>query len=221
MKTPVFVGLGMALFQSLACAASLSVLVLDKDGKPAPDAVVTVLPAGNATPLKMNPVAVTVAQEKMQFVPALTLVAAGSTVRFVNNDAWDHHVRGSAAGIAQFNSAGGFELRLAGKADSKPASQASVTLDKAGPVMLGCHLHGSMRGHIFVSDSPWAAKTNADGVAQFDGLPEGSANVKTWHADQYIDQTPQLAQLGGSMVKVTAQLNIVPKARRRVATSYP
>lgn len=39
----------------------------------------------------------------MRFVPALTLVGLGAKVRFVNNDLWEHHVRTSAAGVAQFN----------------------------------------------------------------------------------------------------------------------
>ena len=43
--------------------------------------------------------------------------------------------------------------------------EGSLTLEQAGPMQLGCHLHGSMRGSLYVTDTPWAVKTNADGVA--------------------------------------------------------
>jgi hypothetical protein len=58
-------------------------------------------------------------------------------------------------------------------------------------VLLGCHIHGSMRGHVYVSDSPWAALTGTDGVAQLEQVPEGAAQIKVWHADQLIDIAPQ------------------------------
>jgi plastocyanin len=102
----------------VANAASLSVTVVDKEGKPAQDAVVVLIPSAKGTPKTALPVMATITQEKMQFIPAVTLVGAGAKVRFVNNDPWDHHVRGGAGGIAQLSSAtapAGFELRLGGK----------------------------------------------------------------------------------------------------------
>ena len=109
-----------------ATAGNVQIQVLDKDGKPVPDAVVVLYPAtaGNPSLLPPNPA---VEQEKMRFVPAVSVVATGTTVRFVNRDTWDHHVRGTAAGAAAFQMATdgtGFELRLAGKLDGKPASAA-------------------------------------------------------------------------------------------------
>ena len=36
----------------------------------------------------------------------------------------------------------------------KPAKAAHATFDRPGPVLLGCYLHASMKGHVYVSDSP-------------------------------------------------------------------
>ncbi|UUZ69156.1 hypothetical protein LP416_05620 [Polaromonas sp. P2-4] len=75
--------------------------VLDKEGKPASDAVVVVVPASKTgNPKTPLPSQVTIYQEKMRFVPAVSLVALGAKAQFVNNDPWEHHVRASAAGVA-------------------------------------------------------------------------------------------------------------------------
>jgi predicted transcriptional regulator len=38
-----------------------------------------------------------------------------------------------------------------------------------------------------VSNSPWAAKTNAGGVVSFENAPDGAVQVRVWHADQLVD----------------------------------
>lgn len=200
-------------------AASLTVSVLDKDGKPVPDAVVVVVPANKSaqprTPLAAQ---ATIHQEKMQFVPAVTVVPVGAKIQFVNNDPWDHHVRSSPAGMGQFNATNaGFELRLEGKPDGKPGKSSEVTLDRAGVVgatLLGCFIHGSMRGYIYASESPWAAKTSPEGIASFEDLPEGAAQLKVWHPDQLVDIVPQQVTVGAVPAKTVMQLTVVPRRRR-------
>ncbi len=208
-----------------AFAGSLSVSVVDKDGKPVPDAVVLVIPANkSAQPKTPLPMQAAVNQEKMQFIPAVTLVPVGAKVRFANNDPWDHHVRSSPAGMGQFNTTNaGFELRLEGKPEGKPAKTSDVTMDKPGVMgatLLGCFIHGSMRGYVYVSDSPWAVKTGSDGMATFDDLPDGAAQVKLWQADQLIDVPLQSALIGAAVAKSTFQLTVVPR-RVRAPVSTP
>jgi plastocyanin len=215
---------GMALFALLAFSAAaqagkLVVSVLDKDGKPVQDAVVVVTPAGKgAVPKNPLPAQATIYQEKMQFVPAVTVVPVGAKVQFINNDPWDHHVRSSPAGMGQFSATNaGFEMRLEGKPDGKPAKTSEVTLDKAGVLgatLLGCFIHGSMRGYLYASESPWAAKTSAEGIATFEDLPEGTAQVKVWQADQLIDIAPQQVTVGTVLAKNVMQLTVVPRRRR-------
>jgi plastocyanin len=208
--------LALMALGAAASAGNLQVTVLDKEGKPVMDAVVVVVPATAGVPKAPLSMQLTVNQEKMRFIPAVAIVGVGAKARFVNNDPWEHHVRASAAGAAQFNAAAGdgFVLRLDGKEEGKPAKSAEATFDKAGAVLLGCHLHASMRGHVYVSDSPWAAMTNADGVAIFDGVPDGAAQVKVWQADQLLDLAPQRMTLTAAPAKTTMQLSVVPRRRR-------
>jgi plastocyanin len=173
-----------------AQAATVQITVLARDGKPLADAVVVVEPLGATKAAAPPPVQAIINQEKMQFSPQVTVVPVGSTVTFINLDAWEHHVRGVPAGAAAMAgaTAGGFEGRMAGKAEGKPAERSEFKLDKPGPFQLGCHLHGSMRGFLFVSDSPHTARTGADGTATLADLPEGGARVRVWHTDQVLDQ---------------------------------
>ena len=209
----------LSLLCGWASAGSLTVSVLDKDGKPVPDAVVVITPANkSALPKTPLPRQVTIAQEKMQFIPAVSLVPVGAKIQFINNDPWDHHVRSSPAGMGQFNATNaGFELRLEGKTDGKPAKATEISIDKAGVIgstLLGCFIHGSMRGYVFASESPWAAKTGADGLAIFDDLPDGIAQIKVWQADQLIDLTPQQTTIGATPATHSLQLSVVPRRRR-------
>jgi len=200
-----------------AKAGNVSVLVLDKDGNPAPDAVVVVLVSGKGGTAQIPlPSQVTIYQEKMRFVPAISLVALGAKAQFVNKDPWEHHVRASAAGVAQFNAAsgGGFELRLEGKSDGKPARAAEATFNQTGAVLLGCHIHGSMRGQVYVSESPWAVLTGADGIATLEQVPDGVVQIKVWHPDQLIDMPPQPYTVGAASAPLTLKLGVVPRRRR-------
>ena len=211
--------LGLSALHNWASAGNLVVSVIDKDGKPVQDAVVVIVPINKSVLPKMPlPAAASISQEKMQFIPAVSLVPVGAKVSFFNNDPWDHHVRSSPAGMGQFNvTNAGFELRLEGKSEGKPAKPSEVTLDKAGVLgatLMGCFIHGSMRGYIYASESPWAAKTSADGLATFEDLPDGAAQVKVWQADQLVDVPLQSATIGSVVAKNTIQLTVVPRKRR-------
>jgi plastocyanin len=199
------------------------------DGKPASDVVVLVDPA---TKVAAKPAAepVLIAQENLHFVPFLTVVPVGSTLRFTNRDSYDHHVRSTPSGpLGSMPAVKNFEFRLdaahpaadAGSNDYKPAARkksgtslAEVKVDQAGPIGLGCHLHSSMRGQVYVSDTPWFAKTDASGVATLEGVPDGAAEVNLWHPDQLHQQATLRVQVGAGPTKTSGQLNFTPRRRR-------
>ena len=223
MKNKFFLSTLAASAFSALCAPVLAgnmvVSVIDKDGKPVADAVVVIVPANKAVlPKTALPAQAAINQEKMQFIPAVSLVPVGAKITFFNNDPWDHHVRSSPAGMGQFNATNaGFELRLEGKSEGKPAKSSEVTINKAGVIgatLLGCFIHGSMRGYVYASESPWAAKTSAEGFATFEDLPEGAAQIKVWQPDQLIDVPTQTAMVGATLAKNVFQLTVVPRKRR-------
>jgi plastocyanin len=204
---------------SAARAGTVQVKVTGQDGKPAANVVVqvtTIVAAARSAAAPTMPVLV-IEQRDLQFSPYLNVVQTGTTARFVNRDPYDHHVRSTPGGpLGSIPPAKSFELRLAALesgAHAKPKT-AEVLLDKPGIIGLGCHIHGSMRGHLLVTDTPYFAKTDADGLAKIEQVPDGAAELKVWHPDQFIDQAAQKLQVTAAPLEVAAPLNFSPKARR-------
>jgi len=215
-----------------AMAGSIQLLVTDKDGKPVADVVVLVSSA-QKTPAVPAAAPVVIAQQDLRYVPFLSVVPQGSTLRFVNRDGYDHHVRSTPSGpLGNTPAVTSFEFRLdAGEAASSSpndeykspaaarkksgATTADIKVDKPGPIGLGCHIHASMRGQVYVSATPWFGKTDANGAIVVDGVPDGAAEVSLWHPDQLQDQPPLQVQVAAATpVKSTAQLNFTPRRRR-------
>ncbi len=198
-------------------AATVAVTVIDRDGNPVADAVVVVIPAVAGATRAPLAAQAAITQTGMRFVPAVTVVPVGARLTFTNNDPWEHHVRGSAAGLAQFTAGtttGGFELRLAAKPEGQAARSADVTVSQPGAILLGCHLHASMRAHVYVSDSAWTDRTGADGRVVFNDVPNGSAQVRVWQADQLLDVPVRAVNVGAQAAQVQVQLQVVPRRRR-------
>lgn len=163
-----------ALFAATpALAGDVTVDVRDQTGRPVRDAVVMIRPQGGVapgTPMKVTWPMV-MAQQNTQFAPYVLVVPVGSTVSFPNKDKVRHHVY-------SFSAAKKFELKLYGRDETR-----SVTFDRTGAVSLGCNIHDGMIAFIFVSDTPFAAKAGADGVATVQDAPAGAATLLVWHPD--------------------------------------
>ena len=167
---PIFVALALA---GPAAAGDVTVEVRDAAGKPVRDAVVMVRPAAGVkpgTPMKVS-WPMMMAQQNIQFAPYVLVVPLGSNVSFPNKDKVRHHVY-------SFSAPKRFELKLYGKDESR-----SITFDKPGVVSLGCNIHDAMIAFIYVTDTPYAAKSGADGVAVVQDVPAGASTLLVWHPD--------------------------------------
>jgi plastocyanin len=163
-------------------AAPLTVRVSDASGKPVRDAVVTLYPAGNAARPAHGGGRFVVSQQNLQFHPFLTIVPVGADVSFPNLDPTKHHVY-------SFSAAKKFELKLFAKDQSR-----TVHFDRSGVVALGCNIHDQMSAFIVVTDSPWTARTNAQGLASFADAPNAAGRVVVWH--------PYLRAPGGELQQI-------------------
>lgn len=166
----LFALLAVLAFCSPAVAGDLTVSVRDAAGRPVQDAVVTVHPAAGvprgairfAWPLRM-------AQQDTQFQPYVLIVPVGETVSFPNLDRVRHQVY-------SFSRGNRFELQLYGRDESR-----THTFATAGVAALGCNIHDQMLAYIKVVDTPWAAKTPANGDVTLRGVPTGAATLRVWH----------------------------------------
>ena len=142
--------------------------VVDDKGNPVADAVVVAVPADGAMRLPARRDAV-VDQVNKEFTPKVNAILVGTPVIFPNHDNVRHHVY-------SFSPAKRFELPLYAGVPAQP-----VVFDTPGVVVLGCNIHDWMVGYIYVSESPYFAKTRADGKAVIADLPARSYVVRVWH----------------------------------------
>lgn len=150
-------------------AAGLNVSVVDRQGHPVVDVVVTAAPiGGTATPATLPAGAAVMDQVNRAFVPGVLVVAVGARVEFPNNDSVSHQVY-------SFSPAKRFQLPLYKGKPHDPA-----LFDRPGLVVLGCNIHDQMVGYIYVTDAAYFGKTGADGSLAFKDLADGEYQVTFW-----------------------------------------
>lgn len=153
-----------------ATPASLQVQVVDERGVPIRDAVVELDPNGGWRGGAIRfPGRAAMAQKNVAFTPGTLVVAKGGSVAFPNLDTVRHSVY-------SFSKAARFEIDLYGRDQSR-----SQAFPIAGTVALGCNIHDQMRGYIRVVDTPYAGKTDQNGLIRLSGMATGSYQLTVWH----------------------------------------
>lgn len=140
-----------------------------ENGAPAADltsAVVWYEPAGGA---KAPARTVDVVTEGKRFLPRVTTVAPGSTVRFPNRDPLKHNVFSVSAGNR-------FDLGLYGEGEGH-----AQRFDHPGLVRVYCNVHHAMVAYVLVIETPHVTTPDASGAFALDDLPAGRGRLTIWH----------------------------------------
>ncbi|GAA0912232.1 hypothetical protein GCM10009552_26550 [Rothia nasimurium] len=169
MRSLFAVATSFALSASLAQAGTVRVEVVDVDGHPVPDAVVSLSPDGDKPARAIRPVTRYVDQKDQTFNPYVTAMHPGDSVVFRNSDEIDHQVY-SFSDIARF------EFVLDTGESSKP-----LKVDKTGVAAVGCNIHDRMLTYLYVTKDPDLVVTDARGQAHMDGVPAGHYMAHAWH----------------------------------------
>ena len=127
---------------------------------------------------------------------------------FPNKDDVRHHVY-------SFSPAKRFELPLYAGTPAAP-----VVFDRPGIVAIGCNIHDWMLGYLYVAETPYLARTGADGRARLENLPAGRYVVRVWHprmegTEEATARTVSLERPGA--VELAWQLVLKPSVRPRRA----
>jgi plastocyanin len=154
-----------------ARATVLSVAITDRDGHPASDTVVTLVPSGATAP--HAPERAVIDQRRETFLPLVVVVRKGGHVVFTNNDITKHQVY-SFSPIRQFQ----FVI-------SQGETSSPVEFDQAGIAAIGCNIHDRMIAYVYVAEEPYAAVSDASGHAEFAGVSEGAYRVMLWHPQMH------------------------------------
>lgn len=157
-----------------ALAHAKTVTLVDEQGVPFANAVISVQRPTDNNAITLNPVEeiAIMDQVNLQFKPTTLVIEQGQQVVFPNSDNLRHHVY-------SFSEPKPFEIKLyAG--DSIPPIQ----FNKAGIVVLGCNIHDSMLGFIYVKDHTPSWETNDRGEADINTT---QSEILVWHPDISVD----------------------------------
>jgi plastocyanin len=199
-----------------AHASTLTAVVKDAAGRPLQDAVVLATPLDPKAMAHAPPPGESVDQVDKQFVPYVKPILVGSTLRFPNNDNIRHQVY-------SFSPPKKFELPLYAGSQAPP-----VLFDQPGVVVLGCNIHDWMVGYVYVADTPYFAKTEADGAASFTDLPPGDYSVRVWHPAMQGTESATVRRIsvGSDAQRVQWQIAVkagahIPRLSGAAGASYP
>lgn len=154
-----------------AGAARIELDVQDREGHGVADVVVVAL-LQVATPAVAAPTSrgpAIMDQVGRRFVPHVLVVQTGTSVAFPNSDSVAHQVY-------SFSTPKRFQLSL-----YRGHAHPPLVFDQPGLVVLGCNIHDDMLAYIYVTPSPYFAKTAADGKLVLDDLPTGSFELRLWN----------------------------------------
>jgi plastocyanin len=158
----------LCVLSSQVLASGIAVQVQDAAGKPLADAVLYAEPeAGGSLPKHLKPAQIE--QRGLKFLPLVSAIQAGSQISFPNNDKVRHH-------IYSYSPAKKFDQKLYSGVAAAPQ-----VFDKAGTVVLGCNIHDRMIAYVKVLDTPFFAKSDADGIARIELPAAGKYTLKAWH----------------------------------------
>ena len=110
-------------------------------------------------------------QVNKQFEPHVLLIPENSMVNFPNSDDIRHHVY-------SFSEPKAFELKLYAGKPKKP-----IRFNKRGLVVMGCNIHDSMVGYIYVSSHDNTYMSNEKGEILLPHTIPTNTQVNVWHPE--------------------------------------
>ncbi len=116
------------------------------------------------------PAEVVVTNERCRFVPRVSILKPGGTIRMTSRDQTMHTMHAATSGArALFN----VSIPL-------PNITLSRVVDRPGLLALTCSTHTWMRGYMQVTDDATAI-SGADGTFRLDGVPAGTHELRVWN----------------------------------------
>lgn len=131
--------------------------------------------------------------KKMTFIPHALPVVVGSSVKFVNHDAMEHHA------MALQKKQTIFDLAL------PPGSSSVQILRQIGLVTILDNVHPEMSAYIVVLQNPFFAKPDEKGNYTIENVPPGIYTLKAWH-EKLKPESKKVKVSAGSKVQVDFEL---------------
>lgn len=139
--------------------------------------------AGAFTPAK----AAEMDQRKMQFIPHVLPVVAGTTVKYLNSDPTPHNV--FSPDYEKFNLGTWPQGQTKDHVYAKCAKAPCVYMQL-------CRVHPEMQGFVVVLQNPFFAVTNKEGRFEIENVPPGKYTVAVWHEKLKAAPKPVTVEAG-------------------------
>jgi plastocyanin len=110
-----------------------------------------------------------IAMHGREFRPHVTIVLAGGSVAFPNEDPFSHNVFSNV-------DLGPFDLGLYRRGATRTA-----TFARPGVYPIYCNIHSMMVSFVVAVPSPWATQPDDAGRFTFRGVPAGRYVIHAWH----------------------------------------
>jgi hypothetical protein len=120
-------------------------------------------------------------QVNKQFEPHVLIIPENSLVSFPNSDDIRHHVY-------SFSEPKVFELKLYAGKPKKP-----IRFNKSGLVVMGCNIHDSMVGYIYISSHDNTYMSNEKGEVLLPHTLPANTQVNVWHPESAIGLLQQVS----------------------------
>jgi plastocyanin len=150
----------------------------------------------SSTLVRANAVKAKMLQKNKTFTPHVLAIPVGSTVEFPNADPIFHNAFSNYNGQI-------FDIGL-----YPPGSTRRVKFQKPGVVRVFCNIHASMSAVVIVLNSPWFATSDADGLFEIEGVPEGSYGLGIYY-ERATEQTLSALQRTVSVGSDTVDLGTI------------
>jgi hypothetical protein len=128
---------------------------------------------------------VIVDQRNHTFIPRVVAIPVGTTIDFPNHDDVLHNVYSASP-------AKRFDVGMYDQGETR-----SVTFDSPGVVHIGCNVHPTMEGWVFVHTNPYVAVTDAHGGYTIGNVPPGTYQARVWHERLAERSVPVTVTAGG------------------------
>jgi hypothetical protein len=185
--------------------ASVTLSFIDQQNLSLENVIVEIEPKQKNTQQLADKTLYVMDQINKTFKPHVLAIPQHALVSFPNSDDIRHHVY-------SFSKVKPFELKLyAGKPKSP------ISFDQLGVAVLGCNIHDSMVGYIYIHDNNLTYQSDSRGIINLDIPTDSIANVWAWHPrnkkgvnQKEIINVNMLTQSEMSVIK----LNILPPESR-------
>jgi plastocyanin len=132
-------------------------------------------------------------QEGCTYKPHVLLMAPG-TVKINNDDGILHNIHTYSTKNPPIN-----------RAQPKFKKTIEEKFEQPEVIKVTCDAHGWMQGWLIVMDTPYYAKTDANGAFKLTDVPPGDYEIKVWHG-KLGEQTQKVTVPGGGAATVDFSL---------------